>query len=255
MKKISITAIVLMLVAALGACASSAYKEASREKRNKLVATNVSLGVEYMQRGKLVYAKEKFDKALELDSNNSHANNAMAFLLWKYFKDFDKADYHFSRATSIDPDNAESLNSYGVFLCERGKISEAVKRFDKALLNPLYKIPAQANLNAGLCLMKAAKKIEAEKYFRTALKHDPKLPKALYQMALISYGKGRALSARGFMERFFAVGKDTSESLYLAARIEKFLGDRNAAASYRVRLKGRFPDSPEAKTLKKIGRR
>ena len=250
MKKVIITTLVLMMVAVLGACAGSVAKEQSRMQMDKLVATNVSLGVEYMRRGKLAYAKNKFDKALELDSNNTYANNAMAFLLWKYFKDYDKADYHFSLATSIDPDNAESQNNYGVFLCERGKISKAVRRFDRALSNPLYKSPAQANLNAGLCLMKGAKKIEAEKYFRKALGYNSKLPKALYQMAVISYEKGRALSARGFMERFFAVSKDTAESLHLAAKIERFLGDRNATASYRMRLKGKFPDSPEAKSLK-----
>jgi len=255
MKKISVTALVLILVVVLGACASSAYKEASLKKRDKLVSTNVQLGIEYMQRGKLEYAKEKFDKALKMDSSNPQANNAMALLLWRYFKDIDKAEYHFNRAVSDDPQNSDSQNNFGVFLCQRGRIDAAVMRFNKAMANPLYKTPAQANLNAGLCLMKAARKIEAEKYFRAALKYDPKLPKALYQMALISYEKGRALSARGFMERFFAVSKDTSESLYLAAKIEKFLGDRNATASYRMRLEGKFPDSLEAKSVKKVGRR
>ena len=235
-------------VLVLGACATNAEKQGEQDKKDKLIDTNISLGIEYMQRGKLEYAKEKFEKALEIDSSNPEANNAMALLLWR-FKDFDKAEYHFNRAVSADEQNAEAQNNFGVFLCERGKFNTAVKHFNKALENPLYKTPAQANLNAGLCLIKGGNKIEAEKYFRAALEMDPKLPVALYHMGKLSFETGNTLSARAFMERFFSISQDTAESLYLAYKVEKTLGDRNAAASYRIRLKGKFPDSPEAKRL------
>lgn len=244
------TCLIVIIALILGACVSASDKKSADKKKDKLVTTNVKLGIEYMQRDQLEYAKEKFDKALQVDQNSAQANNAMALLMWR-FKNMDKAEYHFEKAVSNDPGNADAQNNYGVFLCQRGEISAAVSRFDKALLNPLYATPAQANLNAGLCLVKAARHKQASEYFQKALAHDPKLPKALYHMANFRYLEGNLLSARGFMERFFAVSKDTAESLLLALKIERGLGDDNAAANYRIRLRGKFPDSPEAKSIGK----
>jgi type IV pilus assembly protein PilF len=68
-------------------------------------------------------------------------------------------------------------------------------------------------------------------------------------MAKISYDTGRTYSARGFIQRYFEVGEDTPQSLLLAVKIEDVLGYKDAEASYAVRLKGKFPESSEAKRL------
>lgn len=90
----------------------------------------------------------------------------------------------------------------------------------------------------------------AEVFFRQALDIQPKMPAALFYMAKISYETGRFLSARGFLERYFSAHTDTPEALALGVNIEKALGGRDLAASYRLRLKGKFPDSKEAKAAR-----
>jgi len=71
-------------------------------------------------------------------------------------------------------------------------------------------------------------------------------------MALISFESGESLAARGFMQRFFEASQDSPESLLLAVKIEKALGARDAQANYAFRLRGKFPNSEEAKQLAKI---
>lgn len=243
---------VLMLLgcAVLAACTSSAERQVDLEKKEKLIDTHIQLGAVYLQRNQLDIAKENIDKALKIDPDNSQANNMMALLQLR-IKKYDEAERYLRRAVESTPENPEAQNNYGVFLCDRERLSEAEIWFKKAIANPYYKTPAEANLNAGLCLMKKPAPASAEKYFREALTINPKLPGALYQMAKISFDAGRTLAARGFMERYFQAATDTPESLLLAVKTERALGNKNAEASYALRLKSRFPDSAEVGQLPK----
>jgi type IV pilus assembly protein PilF len=71
-------------------------------------------------------------------------------------------------------------------------------------------------------------------------------------MARISLDSGQVLSARGFIERYFQAAEDTPESLLLAVKIERALRNKNAEASYALRLRGKFPTSPEARQLQTL---
>ena len=124
-----------------------------------------------------------------------------------------------------------------------------MRHFDVAAGDALYPYIAEVNLNAGVCMMKKPAPAAAEKYFREALRINPKLPGALYQMAKLSADSGQRLSARGFIERYFQSAEDTPESLLLAVKIEHALGNKNAEASYSLRLRSKFPTSPEAGQL------
>lgn len=239
-----------VLMAALAAgCASTAERAADEDKRTRLVETNVQLAAGYLQRGQLEYAKEKLDKALVIDSNDSQANNMMALLQWR-FKDYGLAERHFARAVA-DESNAEAQNNFGAFLCERDRPEDAEKWFKRAAANPLYKTPAAANENAALCLMKKQAYTKAEPYFREALRVEPQRPASLYHMARISHDTGRTLAARGFIQRFFQASEDTAEALWLAVQVERALKNKNDEASYALRLRSRFPTSPEAQRLQK----
>lgn len=232
-------------------CASGPERRALEARKDNVVILNTQLAAAYLQRGQPEIALNNVTKALTLAPNDSQANNVMALLQWR-FREYEVADKHFRRALKSQPDNSEARNNYGAFLCERGDVDKAVKQFELALADPLYATPAQANLNAGLCLMKKPAPVAAEHYFREVLKLDSRRKEALYQMAKISYDAGKTYSARGFIQRYFEVADDTPESLLLAVRIEGKLRAKDAEASYALRLRGKFPDSPEAQELRKL---
>lgn len=235
----------------LAGCASSAERQAEQVKLDRLADTHVFLGSRYLQRGQLAVAKEELDKALKISPDHSQANNIMAVLQWR-FKDHEKAERFFRKSLATDENNASAQHNYGAFLCDRGNINEGIRHFDAAAANPLYPYAAEVNLNAGLCLMKKPLPGTAEKYFREALRLNPKLPGALFQMASINLDSGQALSARGFIERYFQSSEDTPESLLLAVKIERILQNKNAEASYAIRLRGKFPASPEVAQLRAL---
>ena len=243
--------VAVLLAVSLAGCASQAERQADAAKLERRVDIHTRLGATYLYRNQLDIAQQELERALELNPDDSQANNVMGLLQIRLRND-DKAERHFRRAISEQPDNAEARNNYAVFLCERSRLDEADKQFRAALANPLYKTPEQAALNAGLCQLRKPDKAAAAQFFRTALDKDPRLSPALVQMARLSFESGQMLSARGFMQRYFEVGTDTPETLLLAFRIERALGAKDAQASYAVRLRGKFPDSAEAKQLRTL---
>jgi type IV pilus assembly protein PilF len=243
---------ILVLTLSLTGCATNKEQRAALEaKKDSIVLLNTQLAAVYMQRKQYEIAQQHIGKALAVEPNNPAANNVMAVLLWR-MKNYDEAAKYFTKTLKLQPKNAEARNNYGAFLCERGEIDRAVKQFDIALSDPQYPTPAEANLNAGMCLMKKPAPVAAERYLREALQLNPKLPEALLQMAKISFDSGRTYSARAFIQRYFEVSKDTPQSLLLAVKIESVLEARDAEASYALRLKGKFPNSPEAKELHRL---
>ncbi len=235
----------------LVACASDADREETAAKHASRVKIHAELGATYLMHNKLDVAQQELERALELNPDDSQANNVMGLLQIR-LKNEAKAEQHFRKAISEQSDNSDARNNYAVFLCERGRFDDAEEQFRAAIKNPLYKTPDQANVNAGLCQLRKGDKKSAVDYFRAALKINPRYATALYQMARLSFESNEMLSARGFIQRYFEVSRDTPEALLLAFRIERALNAKDAQASLALRLRGKFPDSAEAKQLRTL---
>ena len=241
----------LLLGMVLAACSSAETRSRDAEDA-KLVSIHTQLAAGHLMRNQSAFALEEVSQSLAINPNDSQSNNIMA-LIQQRLREDDKAEGYFQKAIDSDPNNSEAHNNYAVFLCAHGRVKSAIDHFDRALSNPLYRSPEKASINAGLCLQqRPLPGLSPEKYFRKALTLNPRSTTALYHMASISFESGQSLPARGFMQRYFEAAQDTPESLLLAVKIEKALGARDAQARYAFRLRGKFPNSEEAKQLVKI---
>jgi type IV pilus assembly protein PilF len=213
---------------------------------DKRADVHAQLAAGYMQRDQLKVAQEELDKALAIDPDSTRANQMMAYLQVRLGNP-DKADNYFRRALAAGKDNAQAEHDYGDFLCLQRKYDEAVAHFDKAIRNPLYRGQEISQAYAGGCLLQKPDLARAEEYLRASLARNPKQPRALFYMAELQYRNGKYLSARGYIERLFAVTVEEPISLQLAARIETALNENAKAAEYTKRLRDKFPNSEEAK--------
>lgn len=236
--------VLLAVVVALAGCTSPAQRLSDGNMR-KASDLNAQLGAQYLSNGDLALAKEKLDKALRQDPDNVDAHATYALLSMRLNKP-DDAREHFETALDERPEDPQLLNNYGTFLCEQGDFEAGIERFLSAAENPLYETPAYAYANAGRCAERAGRTEEAREYLRQALSADGRMGTALYDLASLEYAQGRMTSAKRYIDRYHEVATPAPESLWLAVRIERRLGNARAADEHGKRLLRKYPDSRQA---------
>jgi len=239
-----------LIIAIVSACASNINTDNNETKAEKTAKIYTNLGIEYMRRGRYDISLQKFEKALKLNKYSADAHNGIA-VLYQALKVDDKAKLHYQLAIELQPKDSDILNNYGQFLCKEGNWKGAEKHFLKALDNPVYQKPEIPYTNAGLCALEHNYHSQAESYFRKALQKNPKFPRALYEMAELSYKQRRYEQARNYLQRHDEIAKHSSKSLWLRFRVERSLGNQDAEASYALLLRRSFPDSNETQLLNK----
>ncbi len=233
-------ATLIILYTLLAACASTEKKVDKSDRSSNI---NVELGITYMKEGKYNTAMDRLQKAIRQNPANAQAYSSMALLNMR-LEQIDEAEKNFDKAIKINPDDSGIRNNYGAFLCQRKRFQDAEQQFLLATKNPLYQTPEYAYLNAGKC---TEDKVQAEKYFRAALRDNPVLPGALLEMARLSLELKRYLSARAYLQRYHAVVEPDAASLWASVQVEDKLGDNNTMESHALLLKRKFPDSEETR--------
>ena len=221
------------------------------QESRQVSETSTQLGIGYMQRGDLNQAKEELEKAIDRDRRNPDAHGAMA-VLQERLGQYDEADAAFQRSLSLDDEQPAVRNNYGRFLCSRGRYEEADEQFRMAIDDPLYRRPFVALANAGHCALRAEEFERAEDYLRRALEEQPQFAPALRRLAELNYERGDYLNARGYYQRLIEVREQDPRTLWLGIRIERALGNKDAEASYALRLRSDFPDSEQAARLSEL---
>ena len=110
-----------------------------------------------------------------------------------------------------------------------------------------YRDGARTLLTQGVCYAHAGNLGEAERSLLRTYDMDPGNPAAAVNLSEVLYRKGDLERARIFIRRVNIQNEVASaQTLWLAARIEKRLGDQVALEEIGRQLRGRFPGSREA---------
>ena len=243
-------ALLTLSLVLLGGCSTTPSNE--EIDTTKAAEANAQLGLRYMQQSNYAVAMQKFKKALSFDSRYGPAHHYLAEL-YRRLEKYEDADKHYREALYYSDDDSSLYNNYGGFLCGRERYKEGEEQFLKVLKNPVYPRIDQVYENLGVCVERLPNLERAESYLRSALKINPRLPKALLAMARVSFAKGEYLSTRAYLQRYLGEARHTAETLWLGIRAERLLGDKNAVSSYALMLKANFPDSAETKLYLQSG--
>lgn len=242
--------IVLLLLAGSG-CTTGTTRPVTPESREEAAQYNLQLGISYLRQGNLKVAQAKLEKAIADDSQLATAYSVLG-LVFERLGDQAGAEKNYRRAVALAPEDPDALNALAVFLClQKQNPSEAMSHFKRALAVPQSRaMTNQAMLytNAGVCA-KRSDLAQAEAYLRAALAADPAYRDALVQLSDVALARNNPLQARAFLERYLAANAATADALWLGVRIERALGETEAAAAYAGQLKTQFPESPEMRLL------
>jgi type IV pilus assembly protein PilF len=242
MKKLLVVIAVL-----LTACANQSTNPKDVSQKRDSARIHTELGAGYFSQGQIAIALEEFTEASKIDPSYPMAHNGLG-LVYSALGEDAKADASFKRSINLDPANSEARNNYGTFLCSRNRIDESISQFMEAVKNPLYTTKDIAYLNAGICSLRKQDVDNAEIYLQKALQVQPLLHRASYELALIQFNRNKFGLAREYLQTPL-VGSPTPEILWLALRVERQLGDKDAVASYALELRRNYPNSEQTKAL------
>jgi len=209
---------------------------------------HTELAAGYFELGNLGVALEEVRIAEQSDSSYPPIYN-VAGLIYAALKDDRRAEENFNRALRLSPADPDINNNYGMYLCQRGREVEGIKRLLAAVQNPLYQNPERSLVNAGMCARRRGDSAAAQDFFLRAVSVRPNQPQALYQLADLSYASANYAGAHAYLRQLVQVAQFNAEVLWLAIRVERRLGNAVGEASYTQQLRKNFPNSKEAAAL------
>ena len=242
------TILIVCLSAWLAGCVSTETSSRSAEPSDDAAYQNYQLGAQYYRNGSYELARDRLERAIDLDPRHAQAHSLLALTFVQLGIDR-LAEDNFDRSVRLAPDNKDIRNAYAVYLCQQREYDDAVEQFDRAIGIRENDSRWIEMTNAGVCVAQKPDLAMAEQYFREALTVRPTYGEALIQMAALKHRTEDHLTARAFLQRYLASNPASSSVLYLAVQIETQLGDERAATDYMNELLRDFPDSSEAKLM------
>jgi type IV pilus assembly protein PilF len=214
--------------------------EASKRARVRL-----DLATAYFGRGQMTVALDEVKLAIAADPTVAAAFNLRG-LIYASLGDDRLAEESFRRALQLNARDADSMQNYAWYLCQQKRFAEANSMFEQALAVPQYRDAPRTLLAQGVCLARGGQWADAEHALQRAYELEPANPSTAVNLSEVLYRRGEHERARFFIRRVNAVADvANSQTLWLAARIENRLGNRQGVEEIGNQLRNRFPQSRE----------
>ena len=219
------------------------------DARNR-AKVHAELAALYYGRGSMAVALDELRVAAAADPSYP-LTYSLYGLVYMELREHKLAQSNFERGLRLSPTDPDINHNYGWFLCQTGRENESIKYFMQAVRNPLYPAPWRSYSAAGVCSLRKNNLKEAEDFFQNALRQEPDDSASLLQLGQIRFRQGNLEEARRLVTRYNKIGEATAESLWLALRVERKLGERVAESSFANQLRRRFAASREYQQLQR----
>ncbi|HNU10403.1 MAG TPA: type IV pilus biogenesis/stability protein PilW [Rubrivivax sp.] len=223
--------------------------ESDRSSAERRAHVRLELAAAYFGRGQATTALDEVKLALAAKPDLAEAYNLRG-LIYASMGEAALAEQSFQHALQLAPRNGSALHNYGWFLCQQRRFDDAQLRFDAALDAPGYADAARTLMAQGVCLARAGRWADAEARLGRAFELDPASPAIAFAFSEVLYQRGEYERARFYVRRINGQSEQSNaQSLWLAARIERRLGNSAGVEDFGRQLRQRFPASPEALRL------
>jgi type IV pilus assembly protein PilF len=200
----------------------------------------------YFSRGQTATALDELRAALAAKPDLWEAYSLRGLILGS-MGDVQGAEDSFRRALQLNPRAGDAMHNYGWFLCQQRRFDDADAQFRNALAQPGYAEPNRTLLAQGVCQARAGRWADAERTLSRSYELDPANPVTAYNLGEVLLKRGELERARFYVRRVNAVPEQVSaQSLWLAIRIERRLGNQEQVLDFGRQLRERFPQSTEA---------
>ena len=220
--------------------------DSDESESSKRARVRLELASAYFGRGQHTTALDEVKQAVSLNPNLGEAYNLRG-LIYAALGDDTLAQESFKRALQINPNDGDSLHNYGWYQCQQKRYGEAQAMFQQALATQQYQSAPRTLMISGVCYARADQWPEAELALTKAYERDPSNLATAVNLAEVLLRRGEAERARFYIRRVNSTpNQSTAQTLWLAARIENKLNNRQGVNELGRELRSRFPQSREA---------
>lgn len=239
-------ALSLLTLLLLAGCVSGGSNDplATQQGRAEAGRAYVQLGLGYLQQGLTEQAKAPLVKALALNSRDADAHAALA-LVFQAEGEPTLATEHFHKALAQSPDDTRIHNNYGSFLYAQERFAEAESVFRLAAADTLYPERSRVFENLGLTVLRQGRRDDAQAHLHKALQLNPRQPRALFEMAELSYENRHYVPARDYYDRFSQLSAPDARSLLMGSRLARVFEQPATVAELGQQLQRLYPGTPE----------
>ena len=212
----------------------------------KRARVRMELASAYFSRGQMTTALDEVKLAIAADPNMVAAFNLRG-LIYANLGDERLAEESFRHALQLNARDADTMQNYGWYLCQQKRYPEGDAMFRQALAVPQYRDVPRTLLTQGVCQARAGELAQAEGSLVKSYEFDPTNPATAINLAEVLFRRGDFERARFYVRRVNNnPNLSNAQTLWLAARIEQRLGNRQGAQDLGTQIKNRFPQSSEA---------
>jgi type IV pilus assembly protein PilF len=248
--KISGVAVLALL---LNACVSVTETRYSKNANpEKAAETYVALAVGYLSQGNMVLARQKIDRAMELNPENPSVHSALA-VYWLERGEVALSEKAFLVALDLDENHSPTNYHYGLYLMGYKRDKRACDHLSIAAKDVDYSARFLANESLGLCFLEHNDESQAINAFEKAWLLDGDSTVSSLNLSRIFLKRKRIRLANNWFKRFEKTLSDnevdhSAGSLHVGIQLAQALGNKDSAHSYGFKLKKRFPQSVEYKS-------
>ena len=215
---------------------------ADAERRAKV---RLELAGLYLARGQADTALDEVKQAIAAKPDMAEAYSLRG-LIYGTLGEVTLADESFRRALQLSPGDGDAMHNYGWFLCQQRRFADAEAQFERALAQSQYRDVVRTLLAQGVCQARAGQWAQSERTLSRSYELDPSNPVTAYNLSEVLLHRGELERARFYVRRINSRPElSTAQSLWLAARIERRLGNIDGLQDYGRQLRDRFPQAPE----------
>lgn len=238
----------------LSACVSErrdVVTDSDQTDAQRRARVRLELASAYFGRGNKTTALDEVKQAIVADPNSHEAYNLRG-LIYASMDQVELADESFRKAVQLNPQDGDAMHNHGWFLCQKRRYAEADALFRQAAAAPGYSGVSRTYLAQGVCQARSGRMHEAEKTLSHSYELDPSNPTTAVNLSEVLYRLGEYERARFYIRRVNNQDEQVSaQTLWLAARIERKMGQTVMMNSLGSQLRNRFPKAPETLMFEK----
>lgn len=237
----------------LGGCTTTTTGADGRETRaaaepadpERRARVRLELAALYFGRGQSETALNEVKLALAAKPDMADAY-AMRGLVLASLGDNALAEESFQRALQLAPQDGGTMHNYAWFMCQQRRFADADTQFNAAVALPQYRDVTRTLMAQGVCQARAGLWSQAERTLSRSFELDSANPVTAFNLAEVLLHRGELERARFYVARINAQPEQVSaQTLWLAARVERRLGNIQGLQDLGRKLNERFPQAPE----------